>query len=33
MKHETKTPPASLRDIVDAIVARRGVTLYRESVK
>jgi len=31
MKHETKTPPPTLRDIVDAIAARRGVTLYRES--
>jgi len=29
MKHETKTPPPSLRDIVDAITATRGVTLYR----
>jgi len=24
-------PPATLKDIVDAIAARRGVTLYRES--
>jgi len=30
--NHTKTPPATLRDIVDAIAARRGVTLYRESV-
>jgi len=27
-----KTPPATLRDIVDAIAATRGVTLYRESM-
>jgi len=27
-----KTPPATLRDIVDAIAARRGVTLYKESI-
>lgn len=33
MKRETKTPPATLRDIVDAIVTRRGVTLYRESAQ
>jgi hypothetical protein len=26
-----KTPPATLKDIVDAIAARRGVTLYREA--
>jgi len=32
MKHENKTPPATLRDIVDAIAARRGVTLYREAM-
>lgn len=26
-----KTPPPTLRDIVDAITARRGVSLYKES--
>jgi hypothetical protein len=26
-----KTPPKTLKDIVDAIAARRGVTLYREA--
>jgi hypothetical protein len=26
-----KTPPATLKDIVDAIAARRGVTLYRDA--
>jgi len=31
MKNENKTPPPTLRDIVDAIAATRGVTLYRES--
>jgi hypothetical protein len=30
MKHEIKTPPPTLRDIVDAIAARRGVSLYRK---
>lgn len=24
-------PPATLRDIIDAIASRRGVTLYREA--
>jgi hypothetical protein len=28
---EIKTPPKTLKDIVDAIAAARGVTLYRES--
>jgi len=28
-----KTPPKTLKDIVDAITARRDVTLYRESVQ
>jgi len=32
MKHESKQPPATLKDIVDAIAARRGVTLYKETV-
>lgn len=32
MKHEIKTPPATLKSIIDAITARRGVTLYRELV-
>ena len=31
-KHETKTPPASLRDIVESIQSARGVTLYKESI-
>jgi hypothetical protein len=26
-----QTPPTTLKDIVDAIMARRGVSLYRES--
>ena len=26
-----KTPPPTLRDIVDTIAATRGVTLYRET--
>jgi hypothetical protein len=26
-----KTPPPTLKDIVDSIAAARGVTLYRES--
>jgi hypothetical protein len=26
-----KTPPPTLKDIVDSIVAARGVTLYKES--
>jgi len=30
MKNESKIPPATLRDIVDAIAAARGVTLYRK---
>jgi hypothetical protein len=25
-----KTPPPTLKDIVDAIVTRRGVSLYKE---
>ena len=29
MQHNQK-PPATLRDIVDAITTARGVTLYRE---
>jgi hypothetical protein len=33
MKQETKTPPATLRDIVRAIETARGVTLYRESTQ
>lgn len=33
MKHETKTPPTTLRDLIDAITATRGVTLYRESAQ
>jgi len=28
-----KTPPKTLKDIVDAIASRRGVTLYRESAQ
>lgn len=32
MKTQTKTPPPTLRDIVDAIAATRGVTLYRETI-
>jgi hypothetical protein len=28
-----KTPPPTLRDIVDAIATARGVTLYKESMK
>lgn len=28
-----KIPPAILRDIVDAIASRRGVSLYRESAE
>ena len=31
MHNQTKTPPPTLRDIVDAIATRRGVTLYREA--
>jgi hypothetical protein len=33
MQIKIKTPPATLRDIVDAIAATRGVTLYRESTQ
>jgi hypothetical protein len=29
MKHQT--PPLTLKSIVDAIAARRGVTLYKET--
>lgn len=28
---DMKTPPPTLKSIIDAIVAARGVTLYRES--
>lgn len=28
---QIKTPPATLKDIVDAIASRRGVTLYKEA--
>lgn len=28
---DMKTPPQTLKDIVDAIMARRGVSLYREA--
>ena len=31
MQIKTKTPPPTLRDIVDAITATRNVTLYREA--
>jgi len=27
-----KTPPKTLKDIVDSIASRRGVTLYKESI-
>jgi hypothetical protein len=30
---EQKTPPVTLKSIVDAISARRGVTLYKESAQ
>jgi hypothetical protein len=30
---QSKTPPVTLKDIVDAISTRRGVTLYRESAQ
>ena len=30
---EIKTPPKTLKDIVDSIAARRGVTLYKESIQ
>jgi hypothetical protein len=33
MKNESKTPPATLRDIVRAIETARQVTLYRESAQ
>lgn len=33
MQIQIKIPPATLRDIVDAIAAARGVTLYRESAQ
>jgi len=30
---QSKTPPLTIKDIVDAIAARRGVTLYKESAQ
>ena len=30
--NNTKTPPQTLKGIVDSIAARRGVTLYKESM-
>lgn len=30
---DMKTPPPTLKDIVDAIMARRGVSLYREKAQ
>lgn len=32
MKQTLKTPPKTLKDIVDSIAARRGVTLYKEAI-
>jgi len=32
MKQRNEQPPATLKDIVDAIAARRGVTLYKQGV-
>ena len=31
--NNTKTPPKTLKNIVDAIASRRGVTLYKGSIQ